>query len=113
MEGRLAQDERLLPGQAVELRRGQPKREQVQECEDQLRYEFVPLLKHSERPAIRCHDLRHIAATLLHLQEGVHPKVVQEMLGHATISITLDTYSRVLPNMHRDASIALEQALWG
>jgi integrase len=77
-----------------------------------LRYEFVPLLKHAGLPAVRFHDLRHTAATLLLLQ-GVHPKVVQEMLGHATISITLDTYSHVLPNMHRDASMALEQMLWG
>ena len=37
------------------------------------------------------------------LQNGEHPKVVQEMLGHATIAITMDTYSHVLPNMQRDA----------
>lgn len=43
----------------------------------------------------------------------MHAKVVQKMLGHATISITLDTYSHVLSNMHRDASTALEQVLWG
>lgn len=46
-------------------------------------------------------------------RQGVHPKGVQEMLGHATTSIALDTYSHVLPNMHRDASLALEQVLWG
>lgn len=43
------------------------------------------------------------------LAAGVHPKVVQERLGHATIAITLDTYSHVLPTMQRDAAIAIEQ----
>ncbi|HZT97232.1 MAG TPA: tyrosine-type recombinase/integrase [Chloroflexota bacterium] len=47
---------------------------------------------------IRQHDLWHTTATLM-LTEGVHPKVVQEMLGHANISITLTTYSHVLPTM--------------
>jgi Phage integrase family len=51
---------------------------------------------------IRFHDLRHMFATLM-LQNGEHPKVVQEMLGHATIAITMDTYSHVLPNMQREA----------
>lgn len=51
-------------------------------------------------PAIRLHDLRHTHATAL-LLAGVHPKVVQERLGHATISITLDTYSHVIPTMQR------------
>jgi integrase len=51
---------------------------------------------------IRFHDLRHTFATLM-LQNGEHPKLVQEMLGHATIAITMDTYSHVLPNMQRDA----------
>jgi integrase len=43
------------------------------------------------------------------LAAGVHPKIVQERLGHATIAITLDTYSHVLPTMQRDAAIAIEQ----
>jgi integrase len=63
---------------------------------------FKPLLKQAGLPEIRFHDLRHIFATLM-LQNGEHPKVVQEMLGHATIAITMDTYSHVLPNMQRDA----------
>jgi integrase len=63
---------------------------------------FKPLLKHSGLPDIRFHDLRHTFATLM-LQNGEHPKVVQEMLGHASIAITLDTYSHVLPNMQQDA----------
>ena len=63
---------------------------------------FKPLLKKAGLPDIRFHDLRHTFATLM-LQNGEHPKVVQEMLGHATIAITMDTYSHVLPNMQRDA----------
>jgi len=53
-------------------------------------------------PRIRLHDLRHTHATHL-LQAGIHPKVVSERLGHATISITLDTYSHVMPGMQESA----------
>ena len=58
----------------------------------------------------RFHDLSHTCVTLL-LSKGVHPKIVQELLGHATISITLDTYSHVHPNMHSEAVSAMESAL--
>ncbi len=61
-------------------------------------------------PLIRFHDLRHTAATLLLLQ-GVHPKIVSEMLGHASITITLDLYSHVLPDMQKDASDAMDRLL--
>ncbi len=47
-------------------------------------------------PHVRFHDLRHTAASLM-LTRGVHPKAVSDLLGHATVSITLDTYSHVLP----------------
>jgi integrase len=56
------------------------------------------LLKRAGLPHMRFHDLRHTCATLL-LTRGVHPKFVQELLGHATIAITLDTYSHVMPSM--------------
>jgi integrase len=69
-----------------------------------LRRSFRPLLKRAGLPHIRFHDLRHTCATLL-LLKNVHPKVVQSLLGHATISITLDTYSHVLDGM-QDAVIA-------
>lgn len=59
-------------------------------------------------PRIRFHDLRHTAATLQLLQ-GTHPKVVQERLGHATISITLDTYSHVVPSMQREAAAKMDE----
>jgi integrase len=61
-------------------------------------------------PEIRFHDLRHSAATIL-LTEGVHPKVVQELLGHSNISMTLDVYSHVLPSMQQDAISRLNTAL--
>lgn len=57
-------------------------------------------------PAIRLHDLRHTSATLA-LAAGVHPKVVQERLGHATISQTLDTYSHTTPSLHEGAAETL------
>ena len=53
-------------------------------------------------PHMRFHDLRHSAATLL-LSMGVPMKVVQELLGHSNISITMDTYSHVLPSMQKEA----------
>jgi integrase len=60
-------------------------------------------LKRSLLPAIRLHDLRHTHATLA-LQAGIHPKVVSERLGHATVSITLDTYSHAIPAMQEEAA---------
>jgi integrase len=54
-------------------------------------------------PPIRLHDLRHTHATLA-LQVGIHPKVVSERLGHATVSITLDTYSHAIPAMQEEAA---------
>ena len=74
------------------------------------KYKFWPLLKRAGLPQVRFHDLRHTCATLLLIQ-NVNPKVVSEMLGHATIAITLDTYSHVLPNMQSEAAKALEDAL--
>jgi integrase len=68
--------------------------------------EFKKLLKKADLPDIRFHDLRHSAATLL-LGLGVHPKVVQELLGHTQISMTMDIYSHVLPSMQQDAASKL------
>jgi integrase len=58
-------------------------------------------------PDTGLHDLGHTCGTLL-LTKGVHPKIVQETLGHSSISITLDTYSHVLPNMQSEAVRAME-----
>jgi integrase len=74
------------------------------------RRSFELLLKRAGSPALRFHDLWHTCATLL-LSSNVNPKIVSEMLGHATIAITLDTYSHVLPNMQEGAARALEDTL--
>jgi integrase len=71
---------------------------------------FARPLKRANLPQIRFHDLRHTCATLL-LSRNVHPKIVSEMLGHSSISITLDTYSHVLPTMQQSAICALEDIL--
>jgi integrase len=71
---------------------------------------FKALLRRAQLPEIRFHDLRDTCATLL-LTKNVNPKIVSEMLGHATIAITLDTYSHVLPNMRDQAAAAMEEAL--
>lgn len=76
-------------------------------CQNLNHRSFKPLLKQAGLPDMRFHDLRHTAATLL-LTKGVHPKIVQEMLGHSTISITLDTYSHVLPNLQGEAVRAMD-----
>ena len=76
------------------------------------RRSFEPLLKKAGLPRIRFHDLRHTAATLA-LREGVHPKVVQEMLGHSQIAITLDTYSHVLPSMQKEAAAKMDALFAG
>jgi Site-specific recombinase XerD len=75
-----------------------------------LRYSFYPLLLKAGVPKIRFHDLRHSTATLL-LSQGVHPKVVQELLGHSQISMTLDTYSHVLPSLQKEATSQLNTLL--
>ena len=71
---------------------------------------FKPLLKRAELPAIRLHDLRHTCATILFMA-GKHPKFVQEMFGHANISITLDTYSHVIEGMDGGLAEAMDEAL--
>jgi integrase len=64
---------------------------------------FKAILKMAGLPDIRFHDLRHTAATIL-LEKNVHPKVVQERLGHSRISMTMDTYSHVLPSLQQEAT---------
>ena len=63
---------------------------------------FRKLIARSDFPTITMRELRHSHATAL-LQAGVHPKVVQERLGHSSIRVTMDTYSSVLPTMQREA----------
>jgi integrase len=66
------------------------------------------LVARSRLPHLRFHDLRHAHATLM-LAKGVHPKVVSERLGHASIGLTLDTYSHVLPSMQAEAAEAVDE----
>ena len=64
---------------------------------------FTQAAKRAGLPRIRLHDLRHTYATLA-LSCGIHPKVVSERLGHATIAITLDTYSHAVPALSEEAA---------
>src|SRR5262249_41441280 len=75
-----------------------------------LKYWFFPLLKKAGLPRMRFHDLRHTAATIL-LSRGINPKIVSEMLGHASVAITLDIYSHVLPHMRQQAADAMDDAV--
>jgi integrase len=69
--------------------------------------DFKDTLQRAGLPNIRFDDLRHTAATLM-LKQSIHPKVVQERLGHSQISLTLDTYSHVLPSMQEEAAEELD-----
>jgi integrase len=74
---------------------------------------FTPMfakLAEAAKIDVRFHDLRHTHATQL-LEQGIHPKIVSERLGHATIAITLDTYSHVLPDMQEGAAKAIDMAI--
>ncbi len=74
---------------------------------------FRPILKRAKLPeTFRLYDLRHSCATLL-LAANEHPKVVSERLGHASVTLTLDTYSHVLPSMQKAATDKLESMLFG
>lgn len=77
-----------------------------------FRRHFKPILKEAGLDqSIRMYDLRHSCATLL-LASNENPKVVSERLGHASITLTLDTYSHVLPSMQRAATDKLERMLF-
>ncbi len=75
-----------------------------------LRTEFGALLKKAGLPDIRFHDLRPSAATLL-LDMGTHPQVVQELLGHGQIGMTMDIYSHVMPTMQKEVMAKLNALL--
>ena len=78
--------------------------------ERNVRRAFEDLLSAAKLPKIRIHDLRHTCATLL-LAQGIHPKVVQETLGHSQISLTMDTYSHVLPHLGKEAADKMDAIL--
>jgi integrase len=77
---------------------------------DTLSSGWIRLVRQAGLPHLRFHDLRHGHATLMLLQ-GVHPKIVSERLGHASIGITLDIYSHVLPSMQSEAADAFDRLL--
>ena len=66
------------------------------------------LLHDAELPRMRFHDLRHACASLL-LFKGIHPRVVMETLGHSQISLTMNTYSHVVPALQREAADKMDE----
>jgi integrase len=75
-----------------------------------ITHRFHRLLQRAGLPPMRFHDLRHACASLL-LVQGVHPRVVMETLGHSQISLTMNTYSHVLPALQREAADRMESVL--
>jgi integrase len=66
--------------------------------------------RHADVKVIRLHDARHTHASLM-LKAGIHPKIVQERLGHSTIAMTLDTYSHVTPGLQQAAAENFDKLL--
>ena len=71
---------------------------------------WIKLVRKVGLQGVRLHDARHTHACLL-LKQGIHPKVVQERLGYARISTTLDTYSHVAPGLQEQAELRFEEGL--
>lgn len=78
---------------------------------DSVTHAFTRITERIGLAGLRFHDLRHTHASLM-LKQGIHPKIVQERLGHATIHITLDTYSHVLPGLQEAAALRFEEGLF-
>ena len=77
---------------------------------DSVSQAWVRMLRRANLKHFRFHDIRHTHASLL-LKQNVHPKVVQERLGHATISTTLDLYSHVAPGLQEAAAVRFDEAI--
>jgi integrase len=73
---------------------------------------WLPALQYIGKPDLRVHDLRHTAVALL-IQAGVHPKVIQRLMGHSSVAITMDTYGHLIGNQLEQASHALDELLAG
>jgi len=70
---------------------------------------WIKLVRHTGLKPIRLHDARHTHASLM-LKQGIHPKIVQERLGHSSVTITLDTYSHVAPGLQQAAAVRFDEA---
>jgi integrase len=79
------------------------------EAANVVKRHFKPLLKRAGLPDMRWHDLRHTCATLL-LASGTHPKLVQHLLGHSSVALTLDRYSHWIPSMGDQTARAMDAA---
>jgi integrase len=77
-----------------------------------VRRQFDRLIQRAGLPRVHLHDLRHTHATLA-LQAGVHPKVISERLGHATVAMTLDIYSHAIPALQQDAAATVAALITG
>ena len=73
-------------------------------------HNWIKLVRRTGLHGIRLHDARHTHASLM-LKQGVHPKIVQERLGHASIQVTLDTYSHVAPGLQEAAAKGFDEIL--
>ena len=78
-----------------------PKQDGRPEDPSNISHRFKALVDRLGLSGLRFHDLRHLHATIL-LAQGIHPKVVQERLGHQTVTLTLDTYSHVIPTIQKE-----------
>ncbi|MCX6009220.1 MAG: tyrosine-type recombinase/integrase [Chloroflexi bacterium] len=76
---------------------------------DTVSHAWAKLAQRTGLKGIRLHDARHSHASLM-LKQGIHPKIVQERLGHASIQVTLDTYSHVAPGLQEAAAIRFDEA---
>ena len=79
-------------------------------CQNFARNVWKPATASVGRPSLRVHDLRHTAVSLL-IQAGVHPKVIQRLMGHSSVTITMDTYGHLIGNQLEQASHALDALL--
>jgi integrase len=75
---------------------------------DTVSHAWTKMAQRTGLKGVRLHDARHTHASLL-LKQGVHPKIVQERLGHSSIAITLDTYSHVAPGLQEAAAVKFDE----
>jgi integrase len=79
------------------------------EARNMIREVFEPAMRRAKLPRVRFHDLRHSYASVL-IEQGAHPKVISDQLGHASVQITMDRYSHLFDGAYSDVNDELEQA---